>query len=222
MQHILDTLTGQNKENLPRKPHGVKLSEKHLDITEDIKNEVRKYRPNSKVVSHSEIYSAFLEFYKDFLTNEREGFWMRKSDGTESMKTGEAVSRAFIEKVCEVSDNKYLKSTSGDLVYLLKCTINENKNLYKIGKSSVKNINARVEAVKTGLSDYGLAQVSLIQVNQCLSESFFFQKYGAFRTKFGEAEGKTEWFDFDSSSLDEVMKDFEFGKDLEPLQQSLL
>ena len=107
-------------------------------------------------------------------------------------------------------------------MYLLKCTINENRNLYKIGKSSVKNINARVEAVKTGLSDYSLAQVSLIQVNQCLSESFFFQKYSEFRTKFGESEGKTEWFEFDNVALDEVMKDFEFGKDLEPLQQSLL
>tara|TARA_Y100000356_G_scaffold81245_1_gene67464 strand:+ start:222 stop:815 length:594 start_codon:yes stop_codon:yes gene_type:complete len=197
MQHILDTLTGQNKESL--KAHGVKLNQKHLDITEDIKNEVRKIRPNTKVVSHSVIYSAFLEYYRE-----------------------RHYSHGFIEKVCEISDNKYLKSTSGDLVYLLECKINESKNLYKIGKSSVKNINARVEAVKTGLSDYSLAQVSLIQVNQCLSESFFFQKYSEFRTKFGESEGKTEWFEFDNAALDEVIKDFQFGKDLEPLQQTLL
>ena len=195
MQHILDTLTGQNKESL--KAHGVKLNQKHLDITEDIKNEVRKIRPNTKVVSHSVIYSAFLEHYRE-----------------------RRYSHGFIEKVCEISDNKYLKSSSGDLVYLLECKINESKNLYKIGKSSVKNINARVEAVKTGLSDHSLAQVSLIQVNQCLSESFFFQKYSKFRTKFGESEGKTEWFEFDNLALDEVIKDFQFGKDLEPLQQT--
>lgn len=201
MQHILDTLTGQNKESL--KAHGVKLNQKHLDITEDIKNEVRKIRPNTKVVSHSVIYSAFLEYYRE-----------------------RHCSHGFIEKVCEISDNKYLKSTTGDLVYLIECKIDQtqynSRTLHKIGKSSVKNINARVEAIKTGLSDYGRTQVYLVQVNQCLSESFFFQKYSEFRTKFGESEGKTEWFEFNDVALDEVVKDFQFGKDLEPLQQSLL